>query len=449
MKPYIVLVCFVAAGGGFLFGFDTSVISGVIEYLVPKFGLNEIEKGWAVACILVGCMAGSALSGSVSMKYGRKKALMYSAIIFLLSSLGCAFAGTLPIFIASRIIAGVSVGAASTLTPVYIAEISPANHRGKLLTINLIAIVIGQTAAFFSNYFLRDIGGAENWRWMIGVMAIPSTLFFVFLFLVPESPRWLVEVKKDEDALRVLEKLTSASEAQTVMTEIKDSVRHTDKAKLSELFKGVIFKILIVGCLLSIFQQITGINIIMYFAPSIFKQANFAQSSALLQTALIGVVYLVSSLVAFLFVDKVGRKPLMIIGSICMGLSLILLAFAFRTHAPGYTIMMCIMGFIASFGFSLGPVVWVLIPEIFPNHYRSEGVAASVFVMWVANFLVTVTFPFLLKTLEGNAFFIYGFMCVLCIIFSTMMLRETKGKTLEELETLYDDNYSLETVNAK
>jgi len=437
MKTYLLLVCFVAAAGGFLFGFDTSVISGVIEYLVPKFNLSIAEKGWTVACILIGCMVGGAFSGTVSRKYGRKKALMFAAVIFFVSSLGCAFANTHFIFIVFRMIAGVSVGAASALAPIYIAEVSPANHRGKLLTLNLIAIVLGQSSAFFSNYALQNVGGENNWRIMIGVMAIPSCLFLLFLFFVPESPRWLIETNKDEEALKVLKRLNSESIVQSVFTEIKDSLKQSG-AKLTELFKRPIFKVLVIGCLLSIFQQVTGINIIMYYAPSIFKAANFAQSSALFQTALIGLVYIVFSLLAFIFVDKLGRKPLMVFGSIGMGIFLSLLAFAFILGWEGYLIMYCIMGFIASFGFSLGPVVWVLIPEIFPNHYRSEGVAISVFILWVSNFVVSVTFPYLLNALQGYAFFIYALMCSLCLIFCITMLKETKGKTLEELENLYE-----------
>jgi sugar porter (SP) family MFS transporter len=440
MKIYLILTCFVAAAGGFLFGFDTSVISGVIEYLVPKFGLDEIEKGWTVGCILIGCMAGSIAAGPISSKFGRKKALMFSAIVFLVSSIGCALSNNYTVFIINRMIAGIAVGAASTLAPIYIAEISPASHRGKLLTLNLIAIILGQTSAFFSNYFLQDVGGDNNWRWMIGVMAIPSFIFFALLFFVPESPRWLVESKKEDEALNVLKRLNSESVAQSVISEIKESLRDVEKKKIREMFTGLILKVLIIGCFLSIFQQVTGINIIMYFAPSIFKAANFAQSSALFQTALIGVVYLTFSLLSMFFVDKLGRKPLMIIGSVSMGISLVLLALTFITnHTDGYLVMFCIMGFIASFGFSLGPIVWVLIPEIFPNHYRSMGVAMSVFVMWAANFLVTFTFPFLLKVLHGHAFFIYAFMCVLCLIFSVVYLRETKGKSLEELEHLYAD----------
>jgi len=434
MKTYLILVCFVAAAGGFLFGFDTSVISGVIEYLVPKFDLSVGQKGWTVACILIGCMIGSAFSGRISNKYGRKKALMFAAIIFFFSSFGCAFSNIYPIFIIFRMIAGISVGVASALSPVYIAEVSPANHRGKLLTLNLIAIVLGQASAFFSNYALQNVGGENNWRWMIGVMAIPSCIFLLFLFFVPESPRWLVEKNKDDEALKVLGKLNSESIVQSVFSEIKDSVKQSS-AQLKELFKGPIFKILVIGCLLSVFQQVTGINLIMYYAPSIFKAANFAQSSALFQSALISLVYLFASLMAFLFIDRFGRKPLMIIGSIGMGISLTLLALAFIfQQTEGYLVLFCIMGFIASFGFSLGPVVWTLIPEIFPNRYRSEGVAFSVFAQWAANFLVTVTFPILLKNLQGKAFFIYATMCALCVIFSIVMLKETKGKTLEEIE---------------
>lgn len=441
MKIYLILACFVAAAGGFLFGFDTSVISGVIEYLVsPKvFNLDEFQKGWTVGCILIGCMIGCVIAGPFSYKYGRKKALIFSALIFLLSSLGCAFSNSYNFFIISRMIAGIAVGSASMLAPIYIAEISPAMHRGKLLALNLFAIFLGQSTAFFSNYFLRDVGGIDNWRWMIGIMAAPSFILFILLFFVPESPRWLVEAKSKDKAFDVLKKLNKLeSVAKAELIEIQNSISNTEKKKLIELFSGNIFIILLIGCALSVFQQITGINIIMYFAPSIFKAAGFNQDSALFQTALMGVVNLTFSVLAMMFVDKVGRKPLLIIGSIGMGVSLVLLAITFISgHTQGYLVLICIMGFLASFGFSLGPIVWVLIPEIFPNHFRSLGVAFSVFMLWAANFLVSWTFPALLKYLKGNAFFIYAAFCFLCVVFVIKYVKETKGKSLEQIEHEY------------
>ncbi|MFA9392125.1 MAG: sugar porter family MFS transporter [Prolixibacteraceae bacterium] len=437
MKIYLVLACFVAATGGFLFGFDTSVISGAIEYLqAPSvFNLNEFQKGWAVGCILIGCMVGCVFAGPFSYKYGRKKSLLFSAVLFFISAVGCALSNSYQVFNIYRMIGGVAVGAASMLAPIYIAEISPAKHRGKLLTLNLFAIFLGQSAAFYTNYLLKDVGGIDNWRYMIGVEAIPAFILFVLLFFIPESPRWLLESHKSGLALRILKKLNNEEVAITEFAEIQDSISRSEKKKLIELFSGKIFKVLLIGCALAIFQQITGINIIMYFAPSIFKAAGFSQDSALFQTAIMGTVNLTFSVLAMVFVDKVGRKPLMIIGSIGMGISLVLLSLTFildLTH--GYLVLFCIMGFLASFGFSLGPIVWVLIPEIFPNHYRSMGVAVSIFIMWGANFLVSYTFPILLKNLEGYAFFIYAAMCFLCLIFVIKYLKETKGKSLEQIE---------------
>jgi sugar porter (SP) family MFS transporter len=437
MKIYLILACFVAATGGFLFGFDTSVISGVIEYIADPsvFDMNEFQKGWAVGSILIGCMIGCVIAGPFSYKYGRKKALLFSAVLFFVSAVGCAIANTYNVFIIYRMIGGVAVGGASMLAPIYIAEISPAKHRGKLLTLNLFAIFLGQSVAFYTNYLLKDVGGVDNWRWMIGIEAIPAFILFVLLFFIPESPRWLVESHKSGLALRILKRLNNDDVANAEFAEIQDSVSRTEKRKLIELFSGKIFNILLIGCALAIFQQVTGINIIMYFAPSIFKAAGFSQDSALFQTAIMGTVNLTFSVLAMMFVDKVGRKPLMIIGSIGMGVSLILLALTFILElTSGYLVLFCIMGFLASFGFSLGPIVWVLIPEIFPNHYRSMGVAVSIFVMWGANFLVSYTFPILLKNLEGYAFFIYASMCFVCLVFVIKYLRETKGKTLEQIE---------------
>jgi MFS transporter, SP family, xylose:H+ symportor len=361
--------------------------------------------------------------------------LLFSAVLFFVSAVGCAIANTYNVFIIYRMIGGVAVGGASMLAPIYIAEISPAKHRGKLLTLNLFAIFLGQSVAFYTNYLLKDVGGVDNWRWMIGIEAIPAFILFVLLFFIPESPRWLVESHKSGMALRILKRLNNDDVANAEFAEIQDSVSRTEKRKLIELFSGKIFNILLIGCALAIFQQVTGINIIMYFAPSIFKAAGFSQDSALFQTAIMGTVNLTFSVLAMMFVDKVGRKPLMIIGSIGMGVSLILLALTFIMGlTSGYLVLFCIMGFLASFGFSLGPIVWVLIPEIFPNHYRSMGVAVSIFVMWGANFLVSYTFPILLKNLEGYAFFIYASMCFVCLVFVIKYLRETKGKTLEQIE---------------
>ena len=437
MRVYLILICLVAAAGGFLFGFDTSVISGAIEFIQTPavFNLSELEKGWTVSCIIIGCMAGCVYTGPLSDRYGRKKLLIVTALIFLLSSLGCALASTYTIFIIYRIIAGFAVGSASMLAPIYIAEVSPARHRGKLVSLNLFAIFLGQSAAFFSNFWLRNTGGVDNWRWMIGVQVIPSGVLFLSLFLIPESPRWLAEKRKGSLALQILTRINGRDLAAADLAKIEASVEMDVTGKLSELFKGRMLKLLSIGVALAVFQQVTGINVIMYYAPSIFKSAGFGSDSALFQTALMGLVNLTFAVVSMFLVDKIGRKPLMVMGSIGMGASLLLLTVTFITNNfHGYFVLFCIIGFLASFGFSLGPVVWVLIAEIFPNNLRSHAVAVSVFLLWTANFIVSFSFPYLLKHLQGYSFLIFSSMCFLCLWFVVKVLTETKGKSLEQIE---------------
>jgi sugar porter (SP) family MFS transporter len=438
LSLYLILVCLVGSAGGFLFGFDTSVISGVIEYISSPsvFGLSEIAKGWTVSCIIIGCMIGCVVAGPLSNRFGRKRTLLLTAIVFLVSSLGCALSSRLAVFVEFRIVAGVAVGAASMLAPIYIAELSPPRQRGKLVSLNLFAIFLGQSAAFYSNYFLRDVGGANNWRWMLGVMAVPSFLLLVSLLFAPESPRWLIAKHRRESALKILARINGRERAGRELKEIEESVRSEARGQFAECFKTGLRGVLVIGILLAIFQQVTGINVVMYYAPAIFKSAGFGNSSALLQTAFMGIVNLTFSVVSMFFVDRVGRKPLMVIGSIGMSIAMFLLALTFISgHARGPFVLICIMGYLAAFGFSLGPVVWVLIAELFPNRVRSYAVAISTFMLWAANFVVSLTFPYLLNSLKGLSFFIYGALCVLCLLFTVKYLHETKGKTLEQIES--------------
>ncbi len=437
MNLYLILVCLVGSTGGFLFGFDTSVISGVIEYISSPhvFNLEGFNKGWTVSCIIIGCMIGCVLAGPLSSRFGRKKTLIFTALVFLVSSLGCAGSNQLSVFVTFRIIAGIAVGAASMLAPIYIAELSPPEHRGKLVSFNLFAIFLGQSSAFYSNYFLRGVGGDDNWRWMLAVMAVPSLLLFVFLLFVPESPRWLIEKNQNEPALNILTRINGTEVANREFKEIGESVRNEARGKIVECFQGEMSWLLLVGILLAVFQQVTGINVVMYYAPAIFKSAGFGNDSALFQTALMGMVNLTFAVVSMFFVDKMGRKPLMVIGSIGMSIAMTLLALTFISgHTQGYFVLICIMGYLAAFGFSLGPVVWVLIAEIFPNRVRSYAVAIATFMLWGANFIVSLTFPYLLNNLKGYSFVIYGSMCLLCLIFVWKYLQETKGKTLEQIE---------------
>lgn len=438
MRPYLILVCFAAAIGGFLFGFDTSVISGVVEFIeTPQvFGLDEIQKGWAVSCIIIGCMIGCVLAGKPSQLFGRKKMLLTTAFLFLFSTLGCALSDSFAAFIIYRILAGVAVGSASMLAPMYISEITPPAWRGKMVSFNQLATFTGQALAFVSNNILYKVDGTDNWRYMLGIMIVPSGLFLIFLLFIPESPRWLVQNNRKEKALDVLTRVNGAGNAQSELEEIIESLEKTVAGKFSELFRGKMKKVMIIGILLAVFQQVTGINVIMYYAPAIFKSTGLGNESALFQTMIMGLVNLTFTIISILLIEKLGRKLLMLIGSVGMGVFLTAISVAyFTSHFNGLIVLVFIMGYLAFFALSLGPVVWVLIGEIFPNRIRSHAVSLAVFCLWTANFLVSFSFPFLLSHLKGGfTFLIYAIMCVLCFIFVLQYLVETKGKTLEQIE---------------
>lgn len=438
MRPYLVLVCFAAAVGGFLFGFDTSVISGAIEFIeTPRvFGLDEIQKGWAVSCIIIGCMIGCILAGKPSQLFGRKKMLLVTAFLFLVSTLGCALSQNFNAFIFYRILAGVAVGSASMLAPMYISEITPARWRGRMVSFNQLATFTGQALAFVSNNYLYKLHGVDNWRYMLGIMAIPSGLFLFFLLFVPESPRWLVLNNRRDKAFKVLSRVSGPETARGELSEIIESLEKTVVGKFSELFKGKMGKVMMIGILLAVFQQVTGINVIMYYAPAIFKSTGMGNESALNQTMIMGMVNLSFTIISILLIEKLGRRLLMLIGSVGMGLFLFAISIAYFTgHFNGIIVLVFIMGYLASFSLSLGPVVWVLIGEIFPNSLRSHAVSLAVFCLWGANFIVSFSFPYLLSHLKGGfTFLIYAVMCVLCFLFVLQYLVETKGKSLEQIE---------------
>jgi sugar porter (SP) family MFS transporter len=438
MRSYLVLVCFAAAIGGFLFGFDTSVISGAIEFIeTPRvFGLTEIQKGWAVSCIIIGCMMGCILAGKPSQLFGRKKMLLATAFLFLVSTLGCALSNNFNTFIFYRILAGVAVGSASMLAPIYISEITPAEWRGRMVSFNQLATFSGQALAFVSNNFLYKLDGVDNWRYMMGIMVIPSGLFLVFLLFVPESPRWLMQNNRRDKALRILTRVNGADKANRELAEIVESLENAVIGKFRELFRGRMRKIMMIGILLAVFQQVTGINVIMYYAPAIFKSTGLGNESALFQTMIMGLVNLSFTVLSIVLIEKLGRRLLMLIGSVGMGVFLFAISAAYFTnHFNGVIVLIFIMGYLAFFALSLGPIVWVLIGEIFPNNLRSHAVSLSVFCLWGSNFVVSFSFPYLLTHLKGGfTFLIYGVMCVLCFIFVLQYLVETKGKTLEQIE---------------
>ena len=435
MNAYVVLISVVAALGGLLFGFDTAVISGTINFIQPYFGLSEAGLGWSVSSLLFGCIAGVFLAGKAGDHYGRKRVLMMAALLFLISALGSASAYQLFFFVAARILGGVAVGIASILSPMYIAELAPAKYRGMLVSLNQLAVVIGILVAFFSNYLLVG-SGENNWRWMLVVMAVPAVLLFFSLFLVPESPRWLVARNRNDEALKVLIKTTGAELAQTELLEIGQTLKNQQESTFSELLAPKIRPLLFIGIILAVFQQITGINTIMYYAPKIFANVGQSNNSALLQTILIGGTNLVFTLVAMVLIDRFGRKFLIVIGSAGMTFMLAGLSVLFFTkQTSGVLVLIFILGYIAFFAASLGPALWVIASELFPNRLRSKGMSVAIVSLWMACTVVTIAFPIMLEKLSGGiTFLIFALICLANLLYVWRYVPETKGKTLEELE---------------
>ena len=435
MKAYVILVSVVAALGGLLFGFDTAVISGTLNFIQPYFGLSEAGLGWTVSSLLFGCIAGVSIAGKMGDQYGRKKVLMLAAALFFISAVGSATSTSLAIFVAARLIGGLAVGVASILSPMYIAEVAPAQYRGRLVSLNQLAIVTGILVAFFTNYLLVDTG-ENNWRWMLLVMAAPAVLLFFSLFVVPESPRWLVAKNEDDKALKVLVKTIGEIDARLRLNEIKQTLIIQDEASYRDLLAPNVRPILWLGVILAVFQQITGINTIMYYAPKIFAQIGQSNDLALLQTIAIGATNLIFTIVAMLFIDRFGRKFLILIGSLGMTVMLAGLSLIYYFEAvSGVFVLVFILGYIAFFAASLGPALWVVTSEIFPNRLRSKGMSVALVFLWIAATVVAIVFPIMLEALNGaTTFMIFALICLVNLWYVWKYVPETKGKTLEELE---------------
>ncbi|WP_299671487.1 D-xylose transporter XylE [uncultured Polaribacter sp.] len=465
-SAYLIKLTLVATLGGLLFGYDTGVISGTVGsldsfFVMPK-GLSETAasafKGFLVSSALIGCIIGGIFGGIVSKKLGRKKGLILAAILFLISALGSAMPemflapiGELDhtfstIFIVYRIIGGIGVGLASMLSPLYIAEIAPAKSRGKLVSFNQLAIVGGFMVVYFVNYFISRSGGSDEWlnavgwRWMFASEIIPAGLFLGLLFFVPDTPRSLVLRNKPTAALKVLIKVNGQEEGHRILTEIENSMNE----KTSGHILSFGWLVIIIGVLISVFQQFVGINVVLYYAPEIFKTISSGTDSALLMTIIVGVVNFLFTIIAVKTVDKYGRKPLMIIGALGMAVAMISLGFVFFSGATGYFALFCMMLYVASFAMSWGPVAWVLLAEIFPNKIRGRALAVAVAAQWISNYVVSLTFPMMndnsyLTGLfnHGFAYWVYGVMSVLAMLFILKYVPETKGKTLEEMEGLW------------
>lgn len=512
-RTYAFAISLIVALGGFLMGFDASVISGVVGFIEPEFELTKLQLGWAVSCLTLTSTAAMMLAGPLSDKFGRKYILFYAAALYFISAVFSALAPNFLSLVIARMIGGFGVGAALITAPMYIAEIAPPKMRGRMVSINQLNIVLGISAAFFTNYVILKLSQSDmplaqtlklsqyNWRWMLGLEALPALLYFGFLFLVPESPRWLAMHQQPEKALAVISRIVGSQQAKTELDTINKSIINDTKKErvpVKELFKPAMKFVMIIGVTIAILQQITGINSVFFYAPMIFEQTGIGTDASFMQAIVIGLTNLVFTVVAMLFVDKLGRKPLLIAGLAGIAISMFLLAGSFKSanyqlnqqattelaqntgcenittisninyttdrqfkaavnHAIGETaaakyqatiiqkaininpwlVLIGIIGFVASFAVSLGPVMWILFSELFPNRLRGVAISFAGFINSAVSFLVQLLMPWELTNL-GNAptFFIYGLFGAIGLIFVIVYLPETKNKSLEELEKI-------------
>lgn len=450
---YLAIITFTATLGGLLFGYDTAVISGaeksVQAFLITGQGLSTLIHGLTISSALIGCIIGGALSGYLSSILGRKKSLIVAAFLFFLSALGSAYPeflffekgkatmGLLYMFNFYRIIGGIGVGMASAIVPMYIGEISPAHIRGRLVSLNQFAIIFGMLVVYFVNWGIANGQTIEwidtiGWRRMFLSETIPAGLFGILLFMVPESPRYLTLKHRDKDALNILAKINGLEKAKEILNDIKNTVEH-HSGKLFSYGKIVI----IIGILLSVFQQFVGINVALYYAPRIFESMGAAKDASMLQTVVMGLINVIFTVIAILTVDKWGRKPLLMVGSVGMAIGMFAISALAYFEIIGISTLIFIIIYTASFMMSWGPICWVLISEIFPNKIRGRAVAIAVVAQWAANYLISSTYPFMMEFSGAFTYGFYGVMSVFSFVFVWRMIPETKGKSLEEIEKIW------------
>jgi sugar porter (SP) family MFS transporter len=516
-KSYVIRIAFIVALGGFLMGFDASVISGVVRFIEPYFELTKIQLGWAVACLTLVATITMFVAGPISDRIGRKKILTYAAILYAISAITSASATEFWFFVLARMLGGVGVGISLIIAPMYIAEISPPKLRGRLVSFNQLNIVIGISVAFFSNFIILKLTNSESawvrtlqidtqaWRYMLGVESIPALFYFAFLFFVPRSPRWLALKGFDDKALIIMKKTSGEEIALQEFKAVKESLKrdkHKEKAHIKELFKPAMKLVMIIGVVIAITQQITGINAVFFYAPMIFEQSGVGVDASFSQAILVGLTNLVFTIVAIWLIDRIGRKPLLMIGISGIIVSMFIIGMAFKTATykldsdkitqlnlniqseklyqfenktfesdlefrdeiksvfdndlnkeqetllitnaidiNPMLVLFGIIGFVASFACSLGPVMWVLFSELFPNRLRGLAISFAGTINSAFSFLVQLVFPWELSSLgNSNTFFLYGFFAVFGLIILKIYLPETKGKSLEELEEILIKN---------
>jgi sugar porter (SP) family MFS transporter len=426
----------VAALGGFLFGFDTAVISGVESSIQHLWSLDKVAHGFTVASALIGTVIGSLIAGKPAEKFGRKKVLQAIGLLYFVTSLGSALTNSWELFIAFRFLGGIGVGASSVVGPMYISEISPAAKRGRLVALFQFNIVSGILIAFLSNYLLFGVSD-EAWRWMLGVQAFPSAIFFIMVFFVHESPRWLVKNDQPAQAEKVLASIGESNPAMALRN-IQESLESVAGTVKENLFNGQYNKPIMYVVVLAMFNQLSGINAIMYYAPRIFEMTGLTRNTALLQAISIGVTNMVFTLLAISLIDKFGRKTLLIIGSVGMVVALGLVTWVFYTRDfGGYAVMIYLVGFIAFFAFSQGAVIWVFMAEIFPNKVREQGQTLGSFTHWIMAVVISWSFPIIAESSENGGFYsflLFTLMMALHGIFAWKVIPETKGKSLEGIQ---------------
>jgi sugar porter (SP) family MFS transporter len=435
-NAYIIGISFVSALGGYLFGFDFAVISGALPFLRNQFQLSSWWEGFLTGSLALGCIIGCLLAGNLADRYGRRPGLMTAALIFTFSSLGMAFAPSLTVFVIMRFAAGIGVGMASMLSPMYIAEVSPASVRGRNVAINQLTIVLGILITNLVNYGLAD-NGPESWRWMFGLGAIPSLLFFLGVLWLPESPRWLLKAGRQKKAEGILVKIGGMKFAHNTIREINTSLGGAPKQSYKAVFTKAVRPAVLVGIALAVFQQFCGINVVFNYTSTIFESVGANLDRQLFETVAIGIVNLVFTLFAMWQVDKLGRRPLMLIGSLGLSILYIILATLLRIQAGAGLVSFFVLLSIAAYATSLAPVTWVLISEIFPNKVRGLATSVAVVALWAAYFVLVFTFPILAEKLGTyGPFWLYAGICLLGFLFIKSKVKETKGKTLEELEAI-------------
>jgi len=432
---YVLFISFISALGGYLFGFDFAVISSALPFLRVQFGLDAYWEGFATACLAIGAIGGCVFAGKISERFGRRRGLMCAAVVFALSSMGMAFSPSLLAFIFFRFAAGFGVGMASMLSPIYIAEISPPKIRGRMVAVNQLAIVTGILVTNLVNYSFRNLG-EDAWRWMFGVGVFPSLLFLLGILVLPESPGWLVAKERHSDAEAALSKIGNGMYVSETMNGIKKALSRGKSGNFSLLFSKVYLPVITIGVVLAMFQQLCGINVVFNYTSNIFESIGASKDDQLLQTVFIGGVNLVFTIFAMMLVDRVGRRPLMLAGS--GGLFILYMIIAYFLAIKSALVSVFLLLAIGLFATTLAPVTWVLISEIFPSGIRVAASSFAVLCLWFAYFITIFTFPLLQKAIgTDHTFYIYSAVCLLGFVFIGYKVKETNGRSLDEMDALF------------